>query len=122
MFELMFVKAALQLIGAQDISPERSFENKEYLQDSVTSLLIHDIFGGEILKTPQDNDWHFYNRINGERIDFAATDAGKVAGDNTFADLPAIPDETFNYVTQEDYSTLYIRFINAYEAAVGLEK
>jgi len=41
-------------------------ENK----DSLTSVLVHDIFGGEILKTHRKNGWHFYNRIDGRRIDF----------------------------------------------------
>ena len=39
-------------------------------QDSVISLLIHDVFGGEILKTHAKKKWHFYNRIDGERVDF----------------------------------------------------
>src|ERR1035437_2626405 len=44
-------------------------------QDRLISLLIHDVFGGEILKTHKNKNWHFYNRIDGERVDF--TKAGK---------------------------------------------
>lgn len=40
---------------------------------NVTSLLIHDLFGGELLKTPLPAGDHFYNRIEGRRYDFTAS-------------------------------------------------
>jgi len=88
-------------------------------QDTLISLLIHDIFGGEILKTHTRKNWHFYNRIDGERIDFTKT--GKSTGTN-FEDIPATTDETFNYVDQADYSSFFMRFIRAFEETVGLER
>lgn len=91
-------------------------------QDGLISLLIHDIFGGEILKTHKKRGWHFYNRINGERIDFTSSEFGKFSVDNRFEDLPSTPDETYNYFEQEDYASLFMRFIWAFEEAVGLEK
>ncbi|MBG9757780.1 hypothetical protein J2B92_22570 [Lysinibacillus sphaericus] len=39
-------------------------------QCGVTSLVVQDILGGEIRKTRLDEGWHFYNVINGERMDF----------------------------------------------------
>lgn len=42
-------------------------------QCNVTSLLIHDLFGGELLKTPLPAGDHFYNRIEGRRYDFTAS-------------------------------------------------
>jgi hypothetical protein len=89
-------------------------------QDSVISLLIHDIFGGEILKTHKKKNWHFYNRIDGERVDF--TEKEKSAGVILFEDIPVSPDETYAYIDQVDYSTFYTRFIRAFEETVGLEK
>lgn len=91
-------------------------------EDSLISLLIHDIFGGEILKTHKKRGWHFYNRINGERIDFTSSEFGKFSVDNRFEDLPSTPDETYNYFEQEDYASFFMRFIWAFEEAVGLEK
>jgi hypothetical protein len=38
-------------------------------QCSVTALLLNELFGGDILKTPLPEGMHFYNRIGGERID-----------------------------------------------------
>jgi hypothetical protein len=91
-------------------------------QSSVTSRLIYDVFGGEILKTRKKKGWHFYNRINGERIDFTGSEFVKSSGDNCLKELPSTPDETFDYFAQEDYSTLFIRFIRLFEEAVGLKK
>jgi hypothetical protein len=91
-------------------------------QSSVISQLIYDIFGGEILKTHKKNGWHFYNRIDGERIDFTRSKIGKLYEDNRFEDLPSTPDETHNYFEQEEYSTFFIRFIRAFEEAIGLKK
>jgi len=83
---------------------------------------IHDIFGGEILKTHKKKGWHFYNRINGERIDFTRSEMGKSSEDNRFEDIPSTPDETYNYFQEEDYSTYFMRFVRAFEEAVGLDK
>jgi phage pi2 protein 07 len=91
-------------------------------QDPVISLLIHDIFGGEMLKTHNKNGWHFYNRIDGERIDFSTTKNTKSIEDNNFDDLPVTPDETSNYFDIEDYSDFFMRFIHAFEETVGLDK
>ena len=91
-------------------------------QDPVISLMIHDIFGGEILKTHKKKGWHFYNRIDGERVDFSKSKRSKSVEDNSFDDLPATPDDTSNYYDMEDYSNFFMRFINAYEETVGLNK
>lgn len=39
-------------------------------QCSVTALAVQDERGGEILKTDVGGAWHFYNRIDGRRVDF----------------------------------------------------
>jgi hypothetical protein len=91
-------------------------------QDSLISLLIHDIFGGEILKTKGKEGWHFYNRIDGNRIDFTLSDKLKHAEPDRFQDIPASPDETSTYVEQVDYSTFLMKFIRVFEESVGLEK
>jgi ssDNA-specific exonuclease RecJ len=83
--------------------------------------LIYDIFGGEILKTHEKKGWHFYNRINGKRYDFAKSETGKFSNDNCFEDLPSNIDEIHNYFEQEQYSPFYMRFIREFEETVGLE-
>lgn len=39
-------------------------------QCGVTALVVQDILGGDILKTPYREIWHFYNLIDGQVIDF----------------------------------------------------
>lgn len=89
-------------------------------QDSVISLLIHDIFGGEILKTHKKQGWHFYNRIDGERIDFTKIEMDKLPDERNFEDIPSTPDETYSYFAREDYSAFLMKFIKAFEESVGL--
>jgi len=90
--------------------------------DSIVSLLIHDIFGGEILKTPMKNGWHFYNRIEGNRIDFTNLNKMKSSEALQFEDIPSGPAETRNYFAREDYYTFFMRFILIFEEIVGLNK
>lgn len=90
-------------------------------QDTVISLLIHDVFGGEILKTRFKKGWHFYNRVDGERIDFTYPGVNRSTA-HKFEDIPATPEEPYNYIVKEDYSTFFMRFIKAFEEIVGLDK
>ena len=91
-------------------------------KDVVVSLLIHDVFGGEILKTKMKSRWHFYNRIDGKRLDFTRKEQAKSSDDYKFEDIPSSPSETFRYVEKEEYSTFLMRFIMVFEEAVGLKK
>ena len=86
------------------------------------SMLIYDIFGGEILKTHNKRGWHFYNRIDGERLDFAMPYKSRSSSRNHFEDLPATNDEPRYYFANEDYSTFFERFIRVFEEAVGLDQ
>ena len=118
----MFIQKALNQTWTLEINPGRINDFPADCKTSVTSLLIHDIFGGEILKTRKKNGWHFYNKINGERIDFTGQEINKSNEDSQFEDLPSTPEETQIYFDQEDYSNLFIKFIRAYEDVVGLLK
>jgi hypothetical protein len=88
-------------------------------QDKEVSLLIHDIFGAEILKTPNKKGWHFYNRIDGERIDFSNAEAEKQSAESLFEDIPSTPEETGMYFEPVDYSSFYTKFIRAFEEIIG---
>ena len=90
------------------------------VQDSEISTLIHDVFGGEILKTHEEKGWHFYNRIDGERIDFALFETGKSADEIKFEDIPSTTAETSGYFDRTDYSTFFMSFVKAFEETVGL--
>jgi hypothetical protein len=49
----------------------RSVDNPASGQCGVTALVIQDVFSGDILKTKVDKEWHYYNFIDGERVDFS---------------------------------------------------
>jgi len=90
-------------------------------KDGLVSLLIHDIFGGEILKTKKKRRWYFYNRIDGKRLDFTRKELIKSSGDYSFDDIPSSSSETCCYVENEEYLTFLMRFIMVFEEAVGLK-
>lgn len=88
--------------------------------DTVISTLIHDLFGAEILKTHKKKGWHFYNRINGDRIDLTDSETTSPDNFNAFEDIPSSPVEVTTYFAGEDYSAFLMRFVRAFEEAVGL--
>ena len=63
-------------------------------QDTLISQLIHDVFGGEILKTKRKKGWHFYNLVDGLRLDFTKPEFRKVINGKQCKDIPASTDET----------------------------
>ena len=121
MFDRIVVYEALKLSMAQDFN-RKAPKNHPNEEASLISLLIHDIFGGEILKTRKKKGWHFYNRIEGKRMDFTSPDISKSADDIQFEDIPSTPDETYSYFEDEEYSSFLMRFLWAFEEAIGLDK
>jgi hypothetical protein len=121
MFDRIVVYEALKHCLAQD-SNWHSTANPSDEKASLISLLVHDIFGGEILKTHKKKGWHFYNRVEGKRIDFTSPDIIKSPDDIQFEDIPSTPDETYGYFEDEEYSTFLMRFVWAFEEAIGLDK
>jgi hypothetical protein len=65
-------------------------------------LLLNELFGGEILKTPLPEGDHFYNRIEGERVDLT---------DSQFATPPNYLD-----VASNRSEALAGTFVSNYEA------
>jgi hypothetical protein len=122
MFNKMIVYEALKRSQAPEPTGRLTHKSHSDGQDSIISLMIHDIFGGEILKTHKKKNWHFYNRINGERVDFTGSEMGESSLVNEFEDIPSSPDETSDYIDQVDYSAFFMRFVKAFEEAIGLEK
>lgn len=122
MFNRMYVQEALKHIWSFDNDQRQISGTLVNDQNGAVSLLIHDLFGAEILKTHKKKGWNFYNRINGERFDFAGSAIRKYSSDYHFEDIHSTPDEANNYVQQDDYSTFLMRFVRAFEEAVGLPK
>jgi hypothetical protein len=75
-------------------------------QCSVTALVVHDVFGGEILKTTVAGAWHFYNRIDGRRWDLTVSQFSTPIG---YDDLPSSRQEALADTTKQKYASLVER-------------
>jgi len=84
-----------------------SADNPAAGQCNVTALLIHDLFGGEQLKTPLPEGDHFYNRIGGRRYDF--TDS-QFAQPISYLDAPATRAEAERGATEDELAALKTTF------------
>ncbi len=122
MINRTIVKKALLRTLDQDKTSDLTSVRHEDPRSCETSMLIFDLFGGEILKTHYKNGWHFYNRLNGRRIDFTRSGTGKSTRASRFEDIPSSPDEIHNYFETEDYLTFLMRFVRAFEETVGLKE
>jgi hypothetical protein len=76
-------------------------------QCPVTALVIQDNFGGRLLKTRVDGQWHFYNEVDGVIFDF--TDS-QFAEPIKYENLPASRKEAFAGTNQEQYTHLSRKF------------
>jgi hypothetical protein len=76
-------------------------------QCNVTSLLIHELFGGDLLKTPLPAGDHFYNRIGGVRYDFTASQFGQPIA---YMDLPANRTDAELGATHDELAELRAAF------------
>jgi ssDNA-specific exonuclease RecJ len=121
MINRRIVQTALKRTWGLNKNPGLIPVNPAVDKSSLISQLIYDIFGGEILKTHKKRSWHFYNRINGERIDFSTSEKRRLSYGNHFEDIPASIDEINNYFEQEQYSPFYMRFIREFEETLGLD-
>lgn len=74
-------------------------------QCNVTAVLVHDLFGGDILKTslPDYEADQFYNRVDGAVVDL--TD-GQFSAPVTYADEPASREEAMQCVKSSEYEVL----------------
>jgi hypothetical protein len=67
------VQRALRKAWSLSTASQWTADNPAAGQCNVTSLLIHELFGGDLLKTPLPAGDHFYNRIGGNSYDFTAS-------------------------------------------------
>ena len=85
-FDPVQVARALHKSWSLASARQWTVENPAAGQCNVTALLVYELFGGELLKTPSPEGDHFYNRIGGWRYDFTAS---QFAQPITYSDLPA---------------------------------
>lgn len=80
----------------------------------VTSLVVNDFLGGDILKTKVPEGWHYYNRIDDISFDFTQSQFLHVP---IYLDIISNREEAFSDTNAEQYNYLRHRinqYINEY--------
>lgn len=72
-------------------------------QCNVTALVLQDLLGGDILKTSVEGQWHFYNRIGGQRLDLTDTQFEQPI---EYQDLPSNRAEALEDTSAQQYKIL----------------
>jgi hypothetical protein len=72
-------------------------------QCSVTALVAQHLFGGELLKTSVGGQDHFYNRFEGQVVDFTASQFATLP---EYFHLPASVDEAFADTDHQQFEAL----------------
>ena len=104
------IRAALEKAWSLDTAKQWSKENPANGQCNVTSAVICDLYGGEVLRTRYPTFWHYYNRIDGMRCDL--TDSQFVRPDARFAAPDGYDDElsdrdmAMEGISQREYEAL----------------
>jgi hypothetical protein len=80
------VQSALRKAWSLATASQWTANNPAAGQCNVTALLLHELFGGDLLKTPLPAGEHFSNRIRGRRYDFTASQFDQPIA---YKDLPA---------------------------------
>jgi hypothetical protein len=82
-------------------------ENPTAGQCNVTALLVHELFGGELLKTRLPEGDHFYNRVDGQRYDFTESQFSHAI---SYSDLPATRSEAERGATYAELAAIKAAF------------
>lgn len=95
--EIMFNSWSIQT------SSKWSYDNPAKGQCGVTTLVVNDLFGGDILKTQTPEGWHFYNRIDGQRYDLTET---QFINTPQYQDIESSREEALGDTNEEQYRNL----------------
>jgi hypothetical protein len=106
-FDEQAVRTALRRSWSLASSTLWTAENPAAGQCGVSALVLNDCFGGEILKTPIGERWHFYNLIDGRRCDLTCE---QLDSPPDYLDLPSSREEAMADTTDSQYAHLSRRF------------
>ena len=100
------LEARLRAAWSQESSSLWTPDNPARGQCNPTALLVQDILGGELLKTPTVDGPHFYNRVGGQRLDFTASQFAPLP---RYEDLAATREEVMAGTSPVQYEALKAR-------------
>lgn len=101
--DLATFRAVLEASWSLESSTLWRKDNPAAGQCGVSALVAQDHLGGEILKTKFGELWHFYNRIDGARVDFTES---QFDAPISYSDLPSDREEAFADTNSEQYAYL----------------
>lgn len=84
-------------------SSKWTVDNPACGQCGVTSLVVNDFFGGEILKTKVPEGWHFYNKIENKCIDFTQSQFFQKP---IYLDILSDREDAFSDTNEKQYNYL----------------
>lgn len=101
---------ALERSWSLETAIQWSAENPANGQCNVTAAVIHDLFGGEILRTWLPDVWHYYNRIDGERCDLTerqfSRPGARFAPPERYDDEPTASEAAMSGIPQREFDAL----------------
>ncbi|HZP99087.1 MAG TPA: hypothetical protein VFB13_06095 [Reyranella sp.] len=98
--------SVIQDAWSEQTSPHWRPDMPCFGQGAVTALVIHDMFGGEIVKTEAPSGWHFYNLVEGERYDLTQDQFLEPLG---YSDDPSNREEAMNAAREPCYRAMKAR-------------
>lgn len=107
-FEPKQVASALHQSWSSATARQWTEDNPAAGQCNVTALLVHELFGGELLKTRLPEGDHFYNRIDGVRFDFTES---QFVRSIAYTDAPTTCDDAERGVTSAELAALRTAFL-----------
>jgi len=102
-FDEFSLRAALASAWSLKTARQWTFDNPAAGQCNVTAVVVHDLFGGDILRTKLPGVDHYYNRIDGVVVDL--TD-GQFSEPIDYDDELASREEAMICVLDSEYAIL----------------
>ena len=93
----------LRRLWGRDTASKWQPQNPALGRCSVTALLVHELFGGTILKTDVNGAWHYYNRVGSRRYDLTM---GQFEVPVAYDDLPSSREEALEDTSVRQYGIL----------------
>ena len=104
------VRSALENAWSLDTAKQWSQENPANGQCNVTSAVINDLFGGEVLRTRVTTVWHYYNRLDGKRCDLTDSQffrpGAYFSAPESYDDELSDRDKAMEGIPQREYDAL----------------
>lgn len=109
-FQERKVRKALDKAWSAETAVQWSPANPANGQCNVTAAAIFDLFGGEVLRTRFPGVWHYYNRIDGQRMDLTDSQfirpGARFDAPTAYDDALSTRDEAMEGIPQREYDAL----------------